>query len=147
MSTTLQHAIQNRILILDGAMGTMIQRYKLSEEDYRGERFANWHTDVKGNNDLLSLTQPQIIEAIHREYLEAGADILETNTFNANYFSQADYDMQELSYEINLESARIARKVAAEFTSQTPDKQRFVAGAFGPLNKTLSLSPDVNDPG
>jgi 5-methyltetrahydrofolate--homocysteine methyltransferase len=147
MSITLQHAIKNRILILDGAMGTMIQRYRLSEEDYRGERFANWHTDIKGNNDLLCLTQPQIIEAIHREYLDAGADIIETNTFNANYFSQADYEMQAFSYEINLAAAQIARHAADDFSKKTPEKRRFVAGAFGPLNKTLSLSPDVNDPG
>ena len=147
MSTTLHDAIKKRILILDGAMGTMIQRYRLSEEDYRGKRFNNWHTDVKGNNDLLCLTQPQIIEAIHREYLEAGADIIETNTFNANYFSQADYEMQDLAYEINLAAARIARHVADDFSKKTPEKHRFVAGAFGPLNKTLSLSPDVNDPG
>ena len=102
MSTTLHAAIKNRILILDGAMGTMIQRYKLSEEDYRGERFANWHTDVKGNNDLLCITQPQIVEAIHREYLEAGADIIETNTFSSTTIAMADYDMQELAYEMNV---------------------------------------------
>jgi 5-methyltetrahydrofolate--homocysteine methyltransferase len=143
----LTSAIQQRILILDGAMGTMIQRYKLQEEDYRGEQFAGWHSDLKGNNDLLSLTQPHIVESIHREYLEAGADIIETNTFNANFFSQADYDMQELVREINLAAARLARRAADEFNRLTPEKPRFVAGAFGPLNKTLSLSPDVNDPG
>ncbi|MEY3368240.1 MAG: hypothetical protein RI973_1395 [Bacteroidota bacterium] len=147
MGASLESAIQKRILILDGAMGTMIQRYKLQEEDYRGERFADWHTDVQGNNDLLCLTQPQIIESIHREYLDAGADIIETNTFNSNSFSQADYDMQELVRDINLAAARLARKAADEFNRLTPEKPRFVAGAFGPLNKTLSLSPDVNDPG
>lgn len=147
MSASLQEAIKSRILILDGAMGTMIQRYKLDEADYRGERYANWHTDVKGNNDLLCITQPQIIEAIHREYLEAGADILETNTFSSTSIAMADYDMQELAYELNLEAAKVARRAIDNFAAQTPDKQRFVAGAFGPLNKTLSLSPDVNDPG
>jgi 5-methyltetrahydrofolate--homocysteine methyltransferase len=147
MSNSLHDAIRNRILILDGAMGTMIQRYKLLEEDYRGERFANWHTDVKGNNDLLNLTRPDIIEAIHREYLDAGADIIETNTFNSTSVSMADYDMQELAYELNLHAARIARKAADEMTRKTPEKPRFVAGAIGPMNKTLSLSPDVNDPG
>ena len=147
MSTTLQEAIKERILVLDGAMGTMIQRYKLSEEDYRGNRFKNWHTDIKGNNDLLSLTRPEIIEAIHKEYLQAGSDIIETNTFNANAFSQADYEMEEFSYEMNLASAKIARKAVDGFNRQHPEKTRFVAGAFGPMNKTLSLSPDVNDPG
>ncbi len=147
MSTSLHDAIKNRILILDGAMGTMIQRYRLDEAGYRGERFANWHADVKGNNDLLCLTKPELIETIHREYLEAGADIIETNTFNANYFSQADYGMQELAYEINFAAAGIARRAADDFSKKTPGKPRFVAGAIGPLSKTLSLSPDVNDPG
>ncbi|MBK9012715.1 MAG: methionine synthase [Saprospiraceae bacterium] len=147
MSASLQDAIKNRILILDGAMGTMIQRYKLSEADYRGERFANWHTDVQGNNDLLNLTQPQIIEAIHREYLEAGSDIIETNTFSSTAIAMADYEMQELAYELNLAAGQIARRAIDSFAAQHPDRQRFVAGAFGPLNKTLSLSPDVNDPG
>lgn len=147
MSTSLHDAIQQRILVLDGAMGTMIQRYKLSEEDYRGERFADWPSDIKGNNDLLSLTQPQIIEAIHREYLEAGSDIIETNTFNATAISMEDYDMQEYAYEMNLASAKIAKRAAVEFSNKNPEKPRFVAGALGPLNKTLSLSPDVNDPG
>lgn len=147
MNKTLENATKERILILDGAMGTMIQRYKLKEEDYRGEKFANWHTDIQGNNDLLSITQPAIIEAIHKEYLEAGSDIIETNTFNANAYSQADYDMEEYSYEINLCAAQIAKRAVDEYTQRTPDKPRFVAGAFGPLNKTLSLSPDVNDPG
>ncbi|MEZ4961594.1 MAG: methionine synthase [Saprospiraceae bacterium] len=147
MTTSLQQAIQERILILDGAMGTMIQQYKLSEKDYRGDRFADWPSDIKGNNDLLSITQPGIIEAIHREYLKAGADIIETNTFNANYYSQADYDMQALAYEINLAAAKVARKAADDFTAQNPNKPRFVAGSLGPLNKMLSLSPDLNDPG
>lgn len=137
--------LQRRILVLDGAMGTMIQQYRLNEADYRGARFADFHKDIKGNNDVLCLTQPHIIEAIHRAYLEAGADIIETNTFNATTISLADYDMQSLAYEINLEAARIARKAADAF--QSVDKPRFVAGAIGPTNKTASLSPDVNNPG
>ncbi|MCY7295991.1 5-methyltetrahydrofolate--homocysteine methyltransferase [Alteromonas sp. a30] len=128
-------------------MGTMIQGYNLTEEDYRGERFKDWPSDLKGNNDLLSLTQPHIIKAIHEAFLEAGSDVLETNTFNANRISMADYDMQSLSYELNVESARIARAAADEFTQKTPDKPRFVAGALGPTNRTASISPDVNDPG
>jgi 5-methyltetrahydrofolate--homocysteine methyltransferase len=139
--------LQKRILIIDGAMGTMIQRHKLEEKDYRGERFKNWHKDVKGNNDLLSITQPQIIEGIHKEYLEAGADIIETNTFSSTVIAQADYDMQEIAYELNVASAKCARNAAAEYTKKNPSKPRFVAGAIGPLNKTLSLSPDVNNPG
>ena len=134
-------------MVIDGAMGTMIQRHKLSEEDYRGERFKNWHTDVKGNNDLLSITQPQIIEGIHKEYLEAGADIIETNTFSSTVIAQADYDMQSVAYDINIASAKCARNAADEYTAKDPAKPRFVAGAIGPLNKTLSLSPDVNNPG
>ncbi len=137
--------LRRRILVLDGAMGTMIQQYQLTEADYRGERFAHYHRDIKGNNDILCLTQPHIIEAIHRAYLEAGADIIETNTFNATSISQADYDMQDLACEINLAAARIARKAADAF--QSTDKPRFVAGAIGPTNKTASLSPDVNNPG
>jgi 5-methyltetrahydrofolate--homocysteine methyltransferase len=140
-------ALKNRILIIDGAMGTMIQRYKLEEADYRGERFKDWHSDVKGNNDLLSITQPQIIEAIHEQYLEAGADIIETNTFSSTLIAQADYDMQAIAYEMNLASARCARNAADKYTAKDPSKQRYVAGAIGPLNKTLSLSPDVNNPG
>ena len=136
-----------RILIIDGAMGTMIQRYKLAEADYRGERFKDWHTDVKGNNDLLSITQPQIIQEIHEQYLEAGADIIETNTFSSTSIAQADYDMHALAYELNVASAQCARKAADKYTAQDPTRPRFVAGAIGPLNKTLSLSPDVNDPG
>jgi 5-methyltetrahydrofolate--homocysteine methyltransferase len=139
--------LNKRILILDGAMGTMIQRHKLSEEDYRGERFKDFHRDLKGNNDLLSLTRPEIISGIHEAYLEAGSDIIETNTFNANAISQSDYDIQEFVYEMNLESARLARTAADKFTAFNPAKPRYVAGALGPLNKTGSLSPDVNDPG
>ena len=134
-------------MVLDGAMGTMIQSYKLQEEDYQGDRFANFGHDLKGNNDLLSLTQPHIIQEIHHKYLEAGADFLETNTFNSNHFSLADYHMEDLVYEINYHSARIASEVAAEFNQKTPDKPRFVIGSLGPTNKTASLSPDVNNPG
>lgn len=137
-----------RIMIIDGAMGTMIQRYKLQEADYRGDRFKDWHCDIKGNNDLLSLTRPDIIKAIHREYLDAGADIIETNTFNAQVISMADYDMQELAYEINVASARLAKEAAQEYREANPGSEpKFVAGAIGPMNKTLSLSPDVNNPG
>ena len=139
--------LDRRILIIDGAMGTMIQRHKLEEADYRGERFKDWHKDVKGNNDLLSITQPQIIEEIHGQYLEAGADIIETNTFSSTVIAQADYDMQELAYEMNVASAKCARNAADKYTAKDPSKPRFVAGAIGPLNKTLSLSPDVNNPG
>ncbi|HID44683.1 MAG TPA: methionine synthase, partial [Chromatiaceae bacterium] len=131
--------------MLDGAMGTMIQRHKLTEEDYRGERFADWPSDVKGNNDLLVLTQPAIIRGIHEEYLEAGADILETNSFNATRASMADYGMEDLVYEINVAAARVAREATDKFSSD--DKPRFVAGVLGPTSKTLSISPDVNDPG
>jgi 5-methyltetrahydrofolate--homocysteine methyltransferase len=143
----IRSALQKRILIIDGAMGTMIQRHRLTEEDYRGQRFKDWPSDLKGNNDLLCLTQPDIIEGIHREYLDAGADIIETNTFNSQKVSLADYNMEALAYEINLAAAQIARKAADDFTSKDPSKPRFVAGAIGPLNKTLSLSPDVNNPG
>ena len=143
----LDAAAEKRILIIDGAMGTMIQRYKLSEEDYRGERFKSWHRDLKGNNELLSLTRPDIISAIHNEYLEAGADIIETNTFNAQRVSMADYGMEDLSRELNVASARIAREACDAWTKKTPDKPRFVAGAVGPTNRTASLSPDVNNPG
>lgn len=134
--------LEKRILIIDGAMGTMIQRYKLSEADYRGERFKDWPSDLKGNNDLLCLTQPGIIKEIHKQYLNAGADILETNTFNAQKVSLADYHMEDLAYEINFAAAKIAKEAISE-----SGKQACVAGAFGPLNKTLSLSPDVNNPG
>ena len=143
----LQNILAKRIMIIDGAMGTMIQQYKLSEEDYRGERFKDYPQSVKGNNDLLVLTQPQIIADIHKEFLKAGADIIETNTFNANLYSMADYAMENLVTEINLEAAKIARKVADEQTALTPDKPRLVAGAIGPTNKAGSLSPDVNNPG
>lgn len=136
--------LEKRILIIDGAMGTMIQRHKLKEADYRGERFKNWHCDVQGNNDLLSITQPDIIKGIHLQYLQAGADIIETNTFSSTVIAQADYDMQELAYELNVASAKCARAAIDEFNGDVP---KFVAGAIGPLNKTLSLSPDVNNPG
>nr|WP_284296683.1 methionine synthase [Thalassotalea loyana] len=142
----LTQALKNSILILDGAMGTMIQAYKLEEQDYRGERFKDWHCDVKGNNDLLVLTQPEIIRTIHDEYLAAGADILETNTFNATTIAMADYEMEDISYEINLEAAKIARQAADEYNKKTPEKPRFVAGVLGPTNRTCSISPDVNDP-
>ncbi|WP_016957328.1 methionine synthase [Catenovulum agarivorans] len=144
---TIQTLLKQRILVLDGGMGTMIQNRKLTEEDYRGERFADWPSDLKGNNDLLSLTQPELIAEIHAEYLAAGADIIETNTFNATTHSMADYDMQSLAREINYESAKLAKKVADEFTAKNPEKPRFVAGVLGPTSKTASISPDVNDPG
>lgn len=144
---TIQSILEKRIMILDGAMGTMIQRYQLKEADYRGERFKNFPQDLKGNNDLLSLTQPTVIRDIHEAYLEAGADIIETNTFNAQKISLADYKMESLAYEINLESAKIAKQAAQKFNAISPDKPRFVAGALGPTNRTASLSPDVNDPG
>ena len=138
----IKNELEKRILIIDGAMGTMIQRYKLAEEDYRGERFKDWPSDLKGNNDLLSLTQPHIVKEIHKQYLEAGADILETNTFNAQKVSLADYGMQALAYEMNLAAAKVAKEAVKE-----SGKQAWVAGALGPMNKTLSLSPDVNNPG
>ncbi|MCC6258958.1 MAG: homocysteine S-methyltransferase family protein [Chitinophagaceae bacterium] len=143
----MKQALEQRILIIDGAMGTMIQQYKPTEETYRGERLKDWHTYIKNNSDILNLTQPQMIEAIHRKYLEAGADIIETNTFAATSIGQADFDLQPFVREINVEGAKIARKAADEFTQKDPSKPRFVAGAIGPLNKTLSLSPDVNNPG
>jgi 5-methyltetrahydrofolate--homocysteine methyltransferase len=144
--------LEKRILVIDGAMGTMIQRHKLSEADYRGERFKDWPSDLKGNNDLLSITQPQIIIGIHKEYLEAGADIIETNTFSSTVIAQADYDLQSIAYELNVASAKCARTAITEFnaSSKIPPSGgggAFVAGAIGPLNKTLSLSPDVNNPG
>ena len=146
-SEQLYKALVERILILDGAMGTMIQRYNFTEEDYRGERFKDWESPLKGNNDLLSLTQPEAIEEIHRKYLLAGADIIETNTFSGTTIAMADYHMEDLVYELNYESAKIAKKVCDEFTAQNPNKPRFVAGSIGPTNRTASLSPDVNDPG
>ncbi len=139
--------LRNRILVLDGAMGTMIQRYKLEDADYRGERFKDFPHDLKGNNDLLSLTQPQIIKEIHRQYFEAGADIAETNTFSGTSIAMADYHMENLVYELNYQSARLAKEVAEEFTKVNPDKPRFVAGSIGPTNRTASISPDVNNPG
>lgn len=144
---SLKKILEEKILVLDGAMGTMIQNHNLTEKDFRGERFKDYQHDLKGNNDLLSITQPDIIKGIHRAYFEAGADIIETNTFNANSISQADYQMQDLAYELNYESAKIAKEVAEDFNSKDKSKQRFVAGALGPTNKTLSLSPNVNDPG
>ncbi len=145
----LRELLDKRILIIDGAMGTMIQRYKLQEADYRGDRFKDWHSDLKGNNDLLCITQPQIIKEIHKEYLAAGANIIETNTFNAQQISMADYDMQSLAYEINVAAARGAKEAIAEYGKEQgiDVSDRFVAGAIGPMNKTLSLSPNVNDPG
>ncbi len=146
-SELLKKQLSNRILFLDGAMGTMIQSYKLEEKDYRGSRFADWDSDLAGNNDLLSLTQPDIIKSIHRAYLDAGCDIIETNTFNATTIAMADYSMESLAYEINLESAKLAKQAATEVTALNPDKPRFVAGVLGPTNRTASMSPDVNDPG
>ena len=138
---------RERILTLDGAMGTMIQRHQLTEADFRGERFANHPTDLQGNNDLLSITRPDIIRGIHMAYLEAGADIVETNTFSSTSIAQADYQLEDLAYELNLASARVAREAADEMTARDSDRPRFVAGAMGPTNRTASLSPDVNDPG
>ena len=143
----LKRAARERILILDGAMGTMIQRYQLDEAGYRGDRFKDHPSDLKGNNDLLVLSQPDIIREIHGEYLEAGADIVETNTFNTQSISQADYGLEDLSYEMNLAAAKLAREAADAWTAKTPDKPRFVAGAVGPTNRTASISPDVNNPG
>ena len=143
----LKDALKQRILVLDGATGTMIQGYKLEEADYRGKQYADWPSDLKGNNDLLTLTRPDIITAIHHAYLEAGADIIETNSFNATRVAMADYQMEEISAEINREAARLAREAADEFTQKNPDKPRFVAGVLGPTNRTTSISPDVNDPG
>ncbi|KOY84900.1 methionine synthase [bacterium 336/3] len=147
MTTNIYEILKERILVLDGAMGTMIQQYKLTEEDYRGERFKDFPHDLKGNNDLLSITQPEIIKEIHRKYLEAGADILETNTFNSTSVSMADYHMEDLVYELNYLSAKIAKEVCETYKTITPDRPRFVAGSLGPTSKTTSLSPDVNNPG
>lgn len=143
----IEEILEERILVLDGAIGTMLQRYKFSEADFRGERFKDWPYPLQGNNDLLSLTKPEAIAEVHRKYLEAGADILETNTFSSTTIAMADYHMEELVYDLNFESAQIAKKVAAEFTAINPDKPRFVAGSMGPTNRTASMSPDVNDPG
>ncbi len=139
---TIQDCLKERILIIDGAMGTMIQRHKLTEADYRGERFKDWHCDVKGNNDLLNITQPEIIIGIHLQYLNAGADIIETNTFSSTAIAMADYEMQSLAYELNVAAAKCAKEAI-----KRSGKEAWVAGAIGPLNKTLSLSPDVNNPG
>ncbi|MGN6266998.1 MAG: homocysteine S-methyltransferase family protein [Ginsengibacter sp.] len=149
MKKTIRDCLNERILIIDGAMGTMIQKYKLEEKDFRGERFKDWHKDVRGNNDLLSLTQPQIIQAIHKAYLEAGADIIETNTFSSTSIAQADYEMESLAYELNVAAAKCAKEAINEFTknSKATNNCKFISGAIGPLNKTLSLSPDVNNPG
>lgn len=140
-------AIEKRILILDGAMGTMLQRHNFSEEDFRGERFKDFPHPLKGNNDLLTLTQPEAIKDVHRQYFAAGADIVETNTFSGTTIGMADYHMEALVYELNYESAKIAREVADEFEKENPDRPRFVAGSIGPTNRTASMSPDVNDPG
>ena len=143
----IEQLLQDRILFLDGAMGTMIRKYKLTEEQYRGSRFADYAYNLKGNNDLLSLTQPEIISEIHEQFLEVGADIIETNTFNSTAVSMADYHMEFLVVELNLASAKLARQAADKYTAKNPDKPRFVAGSIGPTNKTASLSPDVNNPG
>ncbi|MEP1032675.1 homocysteine S-methyltransferase family protein [Ekhidna sp.] len=143
----LLNTLHKKILVLDGAMGTMIQRHKLEEKDFRDERLKNHSKSLKGNNDLLSITRPDIIKDIHRRYFEAGADIAETNTFSSTTIAQADYGLEELVYELNFQSAKIAKEVAHEFSRSNPDKPRFVAGSMGPTNRTASLSPDVNDPG
>jgi 5-methyltetrahydrofolate--homocysteine methyltransferase len=143
----IEQLLRERILVIDGAMGTMIQRHALTEEDFRGERFKNHQHPLKGNNDVLSITRPDIIKDIHRQYFEAGADIVETNTFSGTTIAQADYFLQDAVYDLNYQSAKIAREVADEFTKREPNKPRFVAGAMGPTNKTASLSPDVNNPG
>ncbi len=143
----IQEVLKERILVLDGAMGTMLQRHKFTEEDFRGEKFKDWEHPLQGNNDLLSLTQPEAIAEVHRQYFAAGADIVETNTFSSTTIAMADYHMEDLVYDLNYESARIAKAVADEFTAKEPHKPRFVAGSIGPTNKTASMSPDVNDPG
>ena len=143
---SIKEELQKRILVLDGAMGTMLQAYKFTEEDYRGDRFKDYPHSLKGNNDLLSLTQPQAIAEVHRKYFEAGADIVETNTFSGTTIGMADYHMEDLVYELNFESAKIAKEVANEFTKANPNQPRFVAGSIGPTNRTASLSPDVNRP-
>ncbi|MGI9541753.1 MAG: homocysteine S-methyltransferase family protein [Cyclobacteriaceae bacterium] len=147
MSKTLEALLRERIFVLDGAMGTMIQRHDLQESDFRGERFKDHLKDLKGNNDLLSLTRPDIISEIHKQYFEAGADIVETNTFSGTSIAQADYELEDIVYDLNYESARIAKEVAHEFTVNDPSRPRFVAGSLGPTNRTASISPDVNNPG
>ena len=143
----LRKLLAERILLLDGAMGTMLQSYKFTEEDFRGERFKDYPTPLQGNNDLLSITQPEAIKTIHGKYFEAGADIVETNTFSGTTIAMADYQMQDLVFELNYQSAKIAKEVATVFTEKEPHKPRFVAGSIGPTNRTASMSPDVNDPG
>jgi 5-methyltetrahydrofolate--homocysteine methyltransferase len=145
--SNIHEAIKKNILILDGAMGTMLQRYNFSEEDFRGERFKDFTHSLKGNNDLLSITQPEAIRDVHAKYFAAGADIIETNTFSSTTIGMADYHLEDIVYELNFESARIAREVANEYTAKNPNKPRFVAGSIGPTNRTASMSPDVNDPG
>ena len=145
--SNLKSILEDRILVLDGAMGTMLQNYAFQEKDFRGKRFADFPVSLQGNNDLLSLTQPQAIKEIHAKYFEAGADIVETNTFSSTSIAMADYQMENLVYELNYESAKVAKEVADSFTAKEPQKPRFVAGSIGPTNKTASLSPDVNDPG
>ena len=145
--TEIEKSLAKKILVLDGAMGTMLQAYKFEEEDFRGERFIDHPSPLKGNNDLLSLTQPEAIKAIHRKYFQVGADIVETNTFSSTSIGMADYAMEDLAYELNLQSAKLAKEVADEFTQANPHKPRFVAGSIGPTNRTASMSPDVNDPG
>ena len=144
---SIENELKKRILVLDGAMGTMLQAYKFSEEDFRGERFKDYPTPLQGNNDLLSITQPEAIKTIHGKYFEAGADIIETNTFSGTTIAMADYQLEDLVYELNFQSAMIAKEVATEFTLKEPHKPRFVAGSIGPTNRTASMSPDVNDPG
>ena len=144
---SIEKELKKRILVLDGAMGTMLQAYKFSEEDFRGERFKDYPTSLQGNNDLLSITQPEAIKTIHGKYFEAGADIIETNTFSGTTIAMADYQLEDLVYELNFQSAKIAKEVATEFTLKEPHKPRFVAGSIGPTNRTASMSPDVNDPG
>jgi len=144
---SIEKELKKRILVLDGAMGTMLQAYKFSEEDFRGERFKDYPTPLQGNNDLLSITQPEAIKTVHGKYFEAGADIIETNTFSGTTIAMADYQLEDLVYELNFQSAKIAKEVATEFTLKEPHKPRFVAGSIGPTNRTASMSPDVNDPG
>ena len=147
VKSNILQAIKERILVLDGAMGTMLQRYNFSEEDFRGERFKDFPHSLKGNNDLLSITQPEAVKEVHRKYFQAGADIVETNTFSGTTIGMADYYLEDFVYELNYQSAKIAREVADEFTAKNPEQPRFVAGSIGPTNRTASMSPDVNDPG
>ncbi len=147
VKSNIYQAIKERILVLDGAMGTMLQRNKFEEEDFRGERFKDFPHPLKGNNDLLSITQPEAVKEVHRLYFQAGADIVETNTFSGTTIGMADYHMEDLVYELNYQSAKIAREVADEFTAKNPERPRFVAGSIGPTNRTASMSPEVNDPG